>query len=242
MVLCYNNYVCALLMAQLTKYRKGITMKNPKRVVNYIKENLNEVKHTTLNPEGPGVVRIHMVPPKYDGPEPVGSVVILNGQDIIPINVSWAVLLSMLIDSINEYHGRPITQEDTDRIVESTLVAAHAVYRFIPKFIIKKDIFRIMNTFKQIAYGEKPDEEIEYLSIGEYSDNMRAPHRMDLMVSAMTKDGKWHCNQNCVHCYAAGQAQAEEEELSTEEWKQILDKCRKVCIPQVTFTGGEMTL
>ena len=85
-------------------------MKNPRSVVNYIKENLNEVKHTTLNPEGPGVVRIHMVPPKYDGPEPAGSVVILNGQDIIPINVSWAVLLSMLIDSINEYNGRPITE------------------------------------------------------------------------------------------------------------------------------------
>ena len=222
--------------------QKGNAMKNPKRVVNYIKENLNEVKHTTLNPEGPGVVRIHMVPPKYDGPEPVGSVVILNGQDIIPIGVSWAVLLSMLIDAINEYHGRPITQEDTDKIVASTLVSAKSVYKFIPKFVIKKDIFRIMNTFKQIAYGETPDEEIGYLSIGEYADNMRAPHRMDLMVSAMTKDGKWHCNQNCVHCYAAGQAQAEEEELSTEEWKQIIDKCRKVCIPQVTFTGGEPTM
>ncbi|MCR5591412.1 MAG: radical SAM protein [Lachnospiraceae bacterium] len=217
-------------------------MKNPKRVVCYIKENLNEVKHTTLNPEGPGVVRIHMVPPKYDGPEPEGSVVILNGQDIIPINVSWAVLLSMLIDAINEYHGRPISEEDTKKIVESTVISARSVYRFIPKAIIKKDIFRIMNTFKQIAYGEKPDEEIGYINIGEYAENMRAPHRMDLMVSAMTKDGKWHCNQNCVHCYAAGQAQAEEEELSTQQWKEIIDKCRKACIPQVTFTGGEPTM
>ena len=71
---------------------------------------------------------------------------------------------------------------------------------------------------------------------------MRAPHRMDLMVSAMTKDGKWHCNQNCVHCYAAGQKQAEEKELSTSEWKEIIDKCRKAGIPQVTFTGGEPTM
>ncbi|MBR6391206.1 MAG: radical SAM protein [Lachnospiraceae bacterium] len=217
-------------------------MKNPKRVVNYIKENLNEVKHTTLNPEGPGVVRIHMVPPKYDGPEPVESVVILNGQDIIPINVSWAVLLSMLIDAINEYHGRPITEEDTQKIIESTLIASRKVYRFIPKSIIKKDIYRIMNTFKQIAYGEKPDETIEYINIGEYADNMRAPHRMDLMVSAMTREGRWHCNQNCIHCYAAGQDQAGEEELSTEDWKKILDKCRKICVPQVTFTGGEPTM
>ena len=217
-------------------------MKNPKRVVNYIKENLNEVKHTTLNPEGPGVVRIHMVPPKYDGPEPVESVVILNGQDIIPIGVSWAVLLSMMIDAVNEYHGRPINEEDTKKIIDSTVIAAKSVYRFLPRFVIRKDIFRIMNTFKQIAYGEKPDEEIRYINIGEYSDNMRAPHRMDLMVSAMKKDNKWNCNQNCVHCYAAGQDQSEENELSTEQWKEILDKCRKVCIPQVTFTGGEPTM
>jgi MoaA/NifB/PqqE/SkfB family radical SAM enzyme len=108
--------------------------------------------------------------------------------------------------------------------------------------LLKKDIFRIMNTFKQIAYGEMPDEDIEYLSMGEYADNMRAPHRMDLMVSAMTRDGNWHCNQNCLHCYAAHQPQAEEKELSTDEWKQIIDKCRKVCIPQVTFTGGEPTM
>ena len=217
-------------------------MKNPKRVVTYIKENLNEVKHTTLNPEGPGVVRIHMVPPKYEDEQPAGSMVILNGQDIIPINVSWAVLLSMLIDEINEYHGKPISEEDTKKIVEATVLKARKIYRFIPKSFIRKDIFRIMNTFKQIAYGETPDEEIQYINIGEYSDNMRAPHRMDLMVSAMTDNGNWHCNQKCVHCYAAGQAMAEEQELSTKKWKEILDKCRKVCIPQVTFTGGEPTM
>lgn len=217
-------------------------MKNPKRVVNYIKDHLNEVKHTTLNPEGPGVVRIHMVPPKYDGPEPVNSVVILNGQDIIPINVSWAVLLSMLIDSINEYHGRSISDEDTKSIIDSTLAASRKVYRFIPSFIIKKDIYRIMNTFKQIAYGEKPDEYIQYINIGDYAEHMRAPHRMDLMVSAMTKSGKWNCNQCCVHCYAAGQEQSGEEELSTQDWKDIIDKCRQICIPQVTFTGGEPTM
>jgi len=71
---------------------------------------------------------------------------------------------------------------------------------------------------------------------------MRAPHRMDLMVSAMTRDGKWHCNQKCVHCYAANQVHAEEDELSTDDWKAILDKCRAAGIPQVTFTGGEPTM
>ncbi len=32
------------------------------------------------------------------------------------------------------------------------------------------------------------------------------------------------------------------KELNTEEWKKIIDKCRKACIPQLTFTGGEPTI
>jgi MoaA/NifB/PqqE/SkfB family radical SAM enzyme len=62
------------------------------------------------------------------------------------------------------------------------------------------------------------------------------------MVSAMTKNGAWHCNQKCLHCYAAGQPMGEMAELSTEEWKTVLQKLRKANIPQVTFTGGEPTM
>ena len=35
-------------------------------VKKYMLENFTEVLHTTLNPEGPGVVRIHLIPPKID--------------------------------------------------------------------------------------------------------------------------------------------------------------------------------
>ena len=80
------------------------------------------------------------------------------------------------------------------------------------------------------------------MSLAEYAPNMTAPHRMDLMVSAMTKDGHWACNQHCMHCYAAGQKYAECNELSTDDWKKIIDSCREARIPQLTFTGGEPTL
>ena len=70
---------------------------------------------------------------------------------------------------------------------------------------------------------------------------MTAPHRIDLMVSSMVKDGHWNCNQKCIHCYAAGQEYADKKELSTDEWKKIIDKCRESKIPQLTFTGGEPT-
>ena len=65
-------------------------------------------------------------------------------------------------------------------------------------------------------------EHVHYMNIGDYAPFMQAPHRMDLMVSAMTKNGRWHCNQKCVHCYAAGQTLSDEEELSTDDWKASL--------------------
>ena len=71
---------------------------------------------------------------------------------------------------------------------------------------------------------------------------MTAPHRMDLMVSAMTREGKWHCNQKCLHCYAADQKLADEKELSTEEWKTVIKTLQKAKISQLTFTGGEPTM
>ena len=113
---------------------------------------------------------------------------------------------------------------------------------FLSRKRISEDIQTIFTTIRQIAYREPVTTEVNYMSIGEYAEYMNAPHRLDIMVSAMTKDGKWHCNQKCVHCYAAGQALSDEKELSTEEWKKILDKCRASDIPQVTFTGGEPTM
>ena len=49
----------------------------------FLRERFTGVQHTTLNPEGPGVVRIHLVPPRADGDGT--SAVVLNGQDIIPV-------------------------------------------------------------------------------------------------------------------------------------------------------------
>lgn len=213
-----------------------------KRIRQYAEENFSEVMHTTLNPEGPGVVRIHLIPPKYDGEKIGASVVIINGQDIIPVNNSWTILLMEFIKEVNKYHGRAITEWDSNEIIESTIKDVRKIYPLLSKKLIKSDIYTIMHTFTQIAYGEEPDTEIPYVNIGEYAEYMRAPHRMDLLVSAMTKDGAWHCNQNCIHCYAAGQSLVSEEELTTYEWMSIIDKCKQSLIPQITFTGGEPTM
>ena len=208
----------------------------------YAKEHFTEVHHTTLNPEGPGVVRIHLIPPVLKEDELGPSIAIINGQDIIPIGPAWSILLTEFIEKVNEYDGREISKEDFLKIEDETFASVKKVYPLIPKSFLKKDLFRMMDTFKRVAYREPVEEDIGYMSIGDYAPYMKAPHRMDLMVSAMEKDGKWNCNQHCVHCYAAGQKNSAEEELPTGEWKAIIAKCRKVGIPQLTFTGGEPTM
>ncbi|MCQ2536162.1 MAG: radical SAM protein [Lachnospiraceae bacterium] len=217
-------------------------MKPTKRILNYAKENFSEVMHTTLDPEGPGVVRIHLVPPVVEDDRVEASVAIINGQDVIPVNISWAILLCEFIKQVNKYEGHEVTYEDSENIIKETIRSVRKVYPFLSKKLIKNDINCIMETFTDVAYGRIPQQEILYMTLGEYAPYMRAPHRMDLLVSAMEKDGRWHCNQKCVHCYAAGQKLVSEEELSTDDWKKIIDECKKACIPQITFTGGEPTM
>ena len=207
-------------------FRKTKTVQNLNA---YMVDTFSEVLHTTLNPDGPGAVRIHLIPPKVVEDELNPSVAIINGTDILPVNAFWAVILAEMIRETNRYDGMEISDADIQNIMGR---AAEKTY-----------VNKIYTTIRQIAFREEVTEDVHYMNIGDYAPFMKAPHRMDLMVSAMTTpSGSWHCNQKCVHCYAAGQKLSGEQELSTEDWKRILDKCRSVGIPQVTFTGGEPTM
>lgn len=212
------------------------------RQAQYIARHLQEVKHITLNPDGPGVVRIHMIPPVRTRFRRMPPLVILNGQDILPINWSWAVLLSCFMDAFQPFDGREVTPDDWDGIVEQTMATMRAVYTRVEDRVFRDDLRRIIDTFTAIARGEPPAENIGVISLKRYARYMRAPHRMDLLISAMVTEQGWQCNQRCLHCYAAGQPMAAVKELTTAEWKRVIDRCREAGIPQLTFTGGEPTL
>ena len=220
-------------------FQKTKTVRNLKA---YMDSSFNEVLHTTLNPDGPGAIRVHLIPPKTEENVFNPSIAIINGTDILPVNFVWAVILAELIKETNHYDGREIGEEDIQGILERTADSVRQMLPVLSRKRIRRDIRTIYTTIRQIAYREEVTTDVHYMNIGDYAPLMQAPHRMDLMVSAMTKQGSWHCNQKCVHCYAAGQTLSDEKELSTDDWKKILDKCRAVGIPQVTFTGGEPTM
>jgi MoaA/NifB/PqqE/SkfB family radical SAM enzyme len=201
------------------------------------------VQHCTFNPEGPGVVRIHLVPPKFRllGSSPY--IVILNGYYLLPVGYAWAVMLSCFMAQVNQFHGKPIREEDEQQMVENTIRHMKKVYGSIPEQLLRQDLQELMTVLFTVAHGGTPDAEIDKLSIRAYAPRMTAPHRMDLMVSAMTDNqGHWQCNQKCLFCYAAGQHHSAATELPTESWKQIIDRLEKARVPMVTFTGGEPTL
>ena len=207
----------------------------------FYKKNLREVLHTTLNPYEPGAVRIHLVPAKYCPFRADPSVVILNGKDILPLNLSWTILLANFIKEVNTYKGGEVTEADLEDVIEKTLDATFKVYH--PKRDdMRDDLKLILQVFIDISQGKEPVVNVGQMSLAKYASKMTAPHRMDLLVSSMLKDEKWNCNQKCLHCYAAGQPMSEVKELGTDEWKKIIDKCRKAKIPQLTFTGGEPTV
>lgn len=201
------------------------------------------VKHCTFDPKGPGVVRIHLVPPKFRWFGNPSHVVILNGYYLLPLGYSWAVLLSHFIDEVNRFDGREITQEDEAQIFSETVRKTKKVYSSVRKEAMEEDLYEMLEVLFSVAHGNKPDAEIEVLSVREYAPHMSAPHRMDLMICGMADaEGRRTCNQNCLFCYAENQPLGTRAELSTEDWKIILDRLRRSNVPMVTFTGGEPTV
>ena len=207
----------------------------------YRRAHLDCVRHITLDPKGPGVVRIHMIPPRDDTPD-APFLLLLNGARLVPLNLSWAILLANLMDQWQAHEGQELAEDQWESLLTAAVEETHRTYPRTKRQTLASDLHLMLTSLVAIAQGREPEAAVGLLSLSDYAPEMTAPHRMDLMVSAMEKDGGWHCNQKCLHCYAAGQPMGETPELSTEQWKTALALLRKANIPQVTFTGGEPTL
>lgn len=81
--------------------------------------------------------------------------------------------------------------------------------------------------------GACPVCELDLEITAPFSQRPTAPYRMDLAIT-------YRCNNACAHCYNARPRSF--PELSTGQWKQILDLLWQIGIPHIVFTGGEPTL
>lgn len=181
-------------------------MRITRREKKFWEQHLSCVRHITLDPKGPGVVRLHMIPPRAEGKdEPF--LLLLNGAKLIPLNLSWAILLANFMAALESFFtesdnapDREVEQADWERLAEEAVTATRSVYPRTKPERLREDLALLMESLIAIARGQEPPVEVGTLSLGDYAPYMSAPHRMDLMVSAMTQDGAWHCNQKCLHC------------------------------------------
>lgn len=199
------------------------------------------VYHTTFDPREAGVCRVHLIPPKKPHPW-TPWVAIINGYSLIPLSSGWAVLLKIFMEHLNAYANKVLSPEDIKTLLKATTDEARTIFPHVPAGDFLQDLDEIIATLKDIAMGKEPSAKIGYMSLAKYAKHMKAPHRMDVMLSAMKKEGKWACNQHCAYCYAAQEKMAEVPEMSTEEWETVIDKLQEIGIPSITFTGGEATL
>jgi len=118
--------------------------------------------------------------------------------------------------------------------VDEAVEKVRQIYR-VKREVARKDHERIIYTISTLAQTEEvcPISFLDVERVEPFSQELSAPIRMDLALT-------FRCQNNCVHCYAGGPH--ETLELTTEDWKRIIDKLHSLGIFILTFTGGEPTL
>jgi radical SAM protein with 4Fe4S-binding SPASM domain len=99
----------------------------------------------------------------------------------------------------------------------------------------RRDFQKLEFTVSTLTHTEKvcPISFLDVKSVEPFTQQLSAPLRMDFALT-------FKCQNDCVHCYTGGPH--ETEELTTEEWKRVIDRVHGVGVFIITFTGGEPTL
>ena len=140
----------------------------------YLHQHLSVVRHVTLDPEGPGVLRIHLLPCKK-ARRNVPFVALLNGQDILPLSVSWAILLAGLMDALQPFEGKEITEDQWTGIAAQAVETAAAVYPKTAPDQIRADLNAMLTSFRALTAGQEPPVHVQPMDLGAYARYMAAP-------------------------------------------------------------------
>jgi radical SAM protein with 4Fe4S-binding SPASM domain len=149
------------------------------------------------------------------------------GQGILVINANTVLHLNSTAAAFAYYFMQGLPERDV-------LAKISRMYK-VKAVKAKADYEKIVNTISTLAQTEKIDP-VSFLEIEKeepFSYKYSAPLRMDLALT-------FRCQNDCIHCYAGGPH--ETAELTTAQWKQVIDKLGEIGVFILTFTGGEPTL
>ena len=149
------------------------------------------------------------------------------GQGVMVINANNVLHLNHTATAYAYYFMQGIPQKEV-------LAKIRRMYR-VTSDTAKADYEKLVYTISTLAQTEKIDP-VSFLEIEKeepFSYQYSAPLRMDMALT-------FRCQNDCVHCYAGGPH--ETPELTTAQWKNVIDKLSDIGVFILTFTGGEPTL
>ncbi|HLE90297.1 MAG TPA: PqqD family peptide modification chaperone, partial [Anaerolineales bacterium] len=144
---------------------------------------------------------------------------IVNASSVMHLNPTAALMAYLVLEETDERQAIKTIQKEY-RVSASQARADLSAFRLQLSELIRPD-------------GACPVHELELDTIMPFSAHPSAPYRMDLAVT-------YRCNNDCAHCYNARERNF--PELSTDQWKKILDRLWALGVPHIVFTGGEATL
>jgi radical SAM protein with 4Fe4S-binding SPASM domain len=150
-----------------------------------------------------------------------------DGNGLLIINANTVLFLNETSTAYAYFLMQGLTTEEVVSEVRS-------IYR-VKKKQARADYEKLIFTVSTLAQTEEVDP-ISYLDLKKiepFSQEYSAPLRVDMALT-------FRCQNTCVHCYAGGSH--ETDELTTDEWKQVIDRLHEVGVFILTFTGGEPTL
>ena len=166
-------------------------------------------------PEAPLQYRLHLRVEK-DG----RGVLLVNAAKVLHLNPTAAELAKLVLEG---------------RSPGDAALEVSRRYRVAPA-TAQADYEQMQQAILDLAQSGEEVCPVSYMDIDRIdplSAELSAPYRMDLALT-------YRCQNDCPHCYVA--RPKDFPEMTTDQWKRVIDRCWELGIPHVTFTGGEATL
>jgi radical SAM protein with 4Fe4S-binding SPASM domain len=150
-----------------------------------------------------------------------------DGQGLLVINANTVLYLNETAAAHAFFFMQGMTTDEAVKKIRH-------MYR-VNKKTARNDHERLIYTVTTLAQTEEvcPISFLNVQRVEPFTQEFSAPLRVDLALT-------FRCQNNCVHCYAGGPH--ETSELTTEQWKEVIDLLHQIGVFILTFTGGEPTL
>jgi len=194
-------------------------IENPKPgVYHYRRESPSEKSriHLRLDPDGHGTL-------------------IVNANRILHLNPTAALMAYLVLEGKSEKEIVKAIRQ-TYNVNRARIAADLSTFNLQLTELVRPD-------------GACPIHELGLETVMPFSTRPTAPYRLDLALT-------YRCNNDCSHCYnvrptppippslkgKGGAGGLGPDELTTADWKRVLDRAWELGIPHIIFTGGEPTL